>query len=86
MYSIVFYCIIFFQIPKSFMSSYNTIMRPSASILLVISGKAKVSDSLEKNVSRGSVLYLKASRQLSIDQNPDSDEDLVIYQAMCNFE
>lgn len=60
-------------------------MRPSASILLIISGKAKANDSLEKSISRGSILYLKASRQLSIHQNSDSKEDLVIYQAMCNF-
>ncbi|XP_077297025.1 mannose phosphate isomerase [Arctopsyche grandis] len=73
------------RIPANSTSSYNTIMRPSASILLVISGNAKVSDSLETDIVRGSVLYLKASRQLTITKKDDS-EDLIIYQAMCNFQ
>ncbi|XP_014359243.2 mannose-6-phosphate isomerase [Papilio machaon] len=61
--------------------SYNTIIRPSPSIIIFISGEGEACDTEPVRVRSGTVLFLKASRQLTITP---ATEHLEAYQAICN--
>lgn len=62
--------------------SYNTINRDSPSLLIVISGYGQACDTEPIQVQPGSVLFLKANRQLNLSPAPRSH--LEVYQAICN--
>ncbi|CAB3235492.1 unnamed protein product [Arctia plantaginis] len=62
--------------------SFNTIMRDSPSLLIVISGYGVACDTEPIEVRPGSVIFLKASRQLNL--TPARISHLEIYQAICN--
>ncbi|XP_013139776.1 PREDICTED: mannose-6-phosphate isomerase [Papilio polytes] len=61
--------------------SYNTIIRASPSIIIFISGAGEACDTEPIAVKPGTVLFLKASRQLTVTPNTDH---LEAYQAICN--
>ncbi|OWR48675.1 mannose-6-phosphate isomerase [Danaus plexippus] len=61
---------------------YNTIVRPSPSIIIIISGRGKVCDTEPIEVRPGVVVFLKASRQLTI--TPATGCHIEAYQAICN--
>ncbi|CAH2040401.1 unnamed protein product, partial [Iphiclides podalirius] len=60
--------------------SYNTIIRASPSLIIFISGEGEACDTEPVQVRPGSVLFLKASRQLTITSNPG--KHLEAYQAI----
>ncbi|CAK1543953.1 unnamed protein product [Leptosia nina] len=62
--------------------SYNTIVRSSPSILIVISGSGEVCDTEPIAAKPGVVIFLKASRQLTFTPAPNSH--IEAYQAICN--
>ncbi|KPI99980.1 Mannose-6-phosphate isomerase [Papilio xuthus] len=61
--------------------AYNTIIRPSPSIIIFICGEGEACDTEPVRVRAGTVLFLKASRQLTITP---ATEHLEAYQAICN--
>lgn len=61
---------------------FNTVNRPSPSILIVTAGSGNVCDTEPIQARPGTVIFLKASRQLTI--TPDEGTHLEIYQAICN--
>ncbi|XP_068622671.1 mannose-6-phosphate isomerase [Battus philenor] len=62
-------------------NSYNTRIRASPSIIIFISGEGEACDTEPTRVRPGTVLFLKASRQLNITP---SGSHLEAYQAICN--
>ena len=62
--------------------SYNTVIRNSASILILINGKVELSDG--RNLKSGSVLFLPASESLKMIIPSDS-ESVLIFQAFANI-
>ncbi|XP_059053458.1 mannose-6-phosphate isomerase [Achroia grisella] len=61
---------------------YNTIIRASPSLILIISGSGEVCDTLPITAKPGVVVFLKASRQLTITPSPG--DHIEAYQAICN--
>ncbi|XP_028026153.1 mannose-6-phosphate isomerase [Bombyx mandarina] len=61
---------------------YNTQIRPSPSLLIVTSGAGSACDTEPVPVRAGVVLFLKASRQLTL--TPTADGHIEAYQAICN--
>uniref|UniRef100_A0A1B6EHC0 mannose-6-phosphate isomerase n=2 Tax=Clastoptera arizonana TaxID=38151 RepID=A0A1B6EHC0_9HEMI len=62
-------------------SSYEMIKRPSASIVIVISGK---SSSKDLTLKRGSILFVPANETLTVNAHEDS-ETVLMFQAMANI-
>ncbi|XP_045496465.1 mannose-6-phosphate isomerase [Colias croceus] len=62
--------------------SYNTIVRPSPSIIIIISGKGEACDTEPIQARAGVVIFLKASRQLTL--TPSDGDHIEAYQAICN--
>ncbi|XP_063542506.1 mannose-6-phosphate isomerase [Cydia strobilella] len=62
--------------------SYNTAIRASPSLLIVTSGTGSACDTEPVRARPGVVLFLKASRQLTL--TPDAGSHLELYQAICN--
>ncbi|XP_039750591.1 mannose-6-phosphate isomerase [Pararge aegeria] len=62
--------------------SYNTIVRPSPSVIIITSGSGHACDTEPVQARPGVVLFLKASRQLTI--TPDEGSHIEAYQAICN--
>ncbi|CAG9787302.1 unnamed protein product [Diatraea saccharalis] len=62
---------------------YNTIIRASPSLIIVTSGSGQVCDTEPLVARPGLVLFLKASRQLTITPSPG--EHIEAYQAICNL-
>ncbi|CAH0723831.1 unnamed protein product, partial [Brenthis ino] len=62
--------------------SYNTIVRHSPSIIIIISGQGEASDTEPVRAKPGVVLFLKASRQLTL--TPSDGFHIEAYQAICN--
>ncbi|XP_072929270.1 mannose-6-phosphate isomerase [Epargyreus clarus] len=62
--------------------SYNTIVRHSPSVLIVTSGSGEACDTEPVQVKPGTVLFLKASRQLTL--TPAEGNHIEVYQAICN--
>ncbi|KAH9637485.1 hypothetical protein HF086_010896 [Spodoptera exigua] len=61
---------------------YNTQNRSSPSLIIVISGEGEVCDTEPIPAKPGVVIFLKASRQLTL--TPIEDSHLEVYQAICN--
>ncbi|XP_053605729.1 mannose-6-phosphate isomerase isoform X2 [Plodia interpunctella] len=61
---------------------YNTVVRASPSVLIVTSGAGRAADCEPLRARPGLVLFLKASRQLTL--TPDEGNHLEAYQAICN--
>ncbi|KAL0832004.1 hypothetical protein ABMA28_001503 [Loxostege sticticalis] len=61
---------------------YNTIIRPSPSLIIVTSGSGTVCDTEPIAARPGVVVFLKASRQLTL--TPAQGSHLEAYQAICN--
>ncbi|XP_045515577.1 mannose-6-phosphate isomerase [Pieris brassicae] len=61
--------------------SYNTIVRPSPSIMIIISGSGEACDTEPISIRPGVVIFLKASRQLTLTSTENYIE---AYQAICN--
>ncbi|CAH1635614.1 unnamed protein product [Spodoptera littoralis] len=61
---------------------YNTQNRSSPSLIIVISGEGEVCDTEPIPAKPGVVIFLKASRQLTL--TPVEDSHLEVYQAICN--
>ncbi|XP_063827529.1 mannose-6-phosphate isomerase [Ostrinia nubilalis] len=61
---------------------YNTIIRPSPSLIIVTSGSGEICDTEPIIARPGVVVFLKASRQLTLTPAPGSH--LEAYQAICN--
>ncbi|XP_013193955.1 mannose-6-phosphate isomerase [Amyelois transitella] len=61
---------------------YNTIIRPSPSLIIITSGRGEVCDTLPVPARPGVVVFLKASRQLTL--TPAEGDHLEAYQAICN--
>ncbi|VVC88496.1 unnamed protein product [Leptidea sinapis] len=62
---------------------YNTIVRASPSIIIITSGKGDVCDTEPILARPGTVIFLKASRQLTI--TADAGSHIEAYQAICNI-
>ncbi|XP_026744496.1 mannose-6-phosphate isomerase [Trichoplusia ni] len=62
--------------------TYNTQNRPSPSLLIVTSGSGEACDTEPIPARPGTVIFLKASRQLTL--KPTGDSHLEVYQAICN--
>ncbi|XP_023954073.2 mannose-6-phosphate isomerase [Bicyclus anynana] len=62
--------------------SYNTIVRPSPSVIIITSGSGQACDTEPVPVRPGVVLFLKASRQLTF--TPSDGSHIEAYQAICN--
>ncbi|XP_041989112.1 mannose-6-phosphate isomerase [Aricia agestis] len=62
--------------------SYNTIVRHSPSIIIVTSGSGEACDTEPLKARPGLVLFLKASRQLTL--TPEENSHIEAYQAICN--
>ncbi|XP_049870761.1 mannose-6-phosphate isomerase [Pectinophora gossypiella] len=62
--------------------SYNTINRPSPSLIIITSGQGEVCDTEPVSARPGVVVFLKASRQLTL--TPKDGNHLEAYQAICN--
>ncbi|CAH2981739.1 unnamed protein product [Chilo suppressalis] len=62
---------------------YNTIIRASPSLIIITSGEGEVCDTEPVAARPGVVLFLKASRQLTITPSPG--QHLEAYQAICNL-
>ncbi|XP_022113544.2 mannose-6-phosphate isomerase [Pieris rapae] len=61
--------------------SYNTIVRPSPSIMIIISGSGEACDTEPILIRPGVVIFLKASRQLTLTS---TESYIEAYQAICN--
>ncbi|XP_031770343.1 mannose-6-phosphate isomerase isoform X2 [Galleria mellonella] len=61
---------------------YNTIIRPSPSLIIITSGSGEVCDTLPITAKPGVVVFLKASRQLTL--TPANRDHIEAYQAICN--
>lgn len=62
--------------------SYNTQNRPSPSLIIVTSGEGEACDTEPIPAKPGTVIFLKASRQLTL--TPSEGSHLEVYQAICN--
>ncbi|KAI8420988.1 hypothetical protein MSG28_008132 [Choristoneura fumiferana] len=62
--------------------SYNTAVRPSPSLIIITSGSGEACDTEPVAARPGVVIFLKASRQLTL--SPAADSHLEAYQAICN--
>ncbi|XP_046967430.1 mannose-6-phosphate isomerase [Vanessa cardui] len=63
--------------------SYNTKVRPSPSVFIIISGSGEACDTEPVQIRPGVVLFLKASRQLTL--TPAENSHIEAYQAICNI-
>ncbi|KAJ2947417.1 hypothetical protein O0L34_g17196 [Tuta absoluta] len=62
--------------------SYNTIIRPSPSLIIITSGSGEACDTEPIKARPGVAIFLKASRQLTL--TPQDGSHLEAYQAICN--
>ncbi|XP_069357693.1 mannose-6-phosphate isomerase [Maniola hyperantus] len=74
------FAVVKMKIPSG--DSYNTIVRPSPSVIIVTSGSGQACDTEPVPVRPGVVLFLKASRQLTL--TPAEGSHIEAYQAICN--
>ncbi|XP_045449253.1 mannose-6-phosphate isomerase [Melitaea cinxia] len=63
--------------------SYNTRVRPSPSVIIITGGSGEACDTEPISIRPGVVLFLKASRQLTI--TPSDGSSVEAFQAICNI-